>query len=290
MSSVERALQKLRAAAAAAPAAKQQVAEVAVVPGAARPPSARSDAAPAKTVRFDSDALREAWLHSPDNHVLADQYRVIKRPLLAKAAAPAGDAPESANFVAVTSALAGEGKTFTCLNLALSIATEKDWRVLLVDADCKNPRLSRLLGAEGEPGLLDVLKSDALHAADVVMSTSIPGLSVIPLGTRDDHAAELFASARMTAVCEELARRGARQLVLFDTSPLLLTTESVVVAGRCGQVVVVVKAGSTSQQAVLGAVHKIDPSKAVGFVLNCANEAADAVHYGSYGTYPHAAG
>jgi exopolysaccharide/PEP-CTERM locus tyrosine autokinase len=288
MSAVERALQKLRDAAggAASQAPRHPVAQVAPAAGTPQAGSLRPERAPGKTLQFDTNKLRDAWLCSPDNQALADQYRVIKRSLLTKAAAPPGEAP-LANLVAVTSALAGEGKTFMCMNLALSIATEKDWRVLVIDADGKNPQLSRLLGAEQEPGLLDVLKSDRLRTDDVTIGTSIPGLAVIPLGTRDEHAAELFASARMTGICAELSASGPHQLVIFDTSPLLLTTESAVVAGHCGQVLVVVKAGSTAQQAVLSAVHKLDPARAVGLVLNCANDHADALSYGSYGAYPY---
>lgn len=288
MSAVERALQKLRAAAggdAAAPPARRPIAQVAVDDDAARRPA--SGKAPRKTINFDIDILRDSWLYSPENQALADQYRVIKRPLLAKASAADGGS-ELGNIVAVTSALAGEGKTFTSVNLALSIAAEKDWRVVLIDADCKSPQLSRLLGAEKEQGLLDVLKAPAAHIEDARMDTSIPGLSVIPLGTRDDHAAELFSSARMASVCAELAGMDSRRIVIFDTSPLLLTTESSVIAGHCGQIVIVVKAGSTEQQAVVNAVQKIDASKTVGLVLNCASETGDSLHYGSYGAYPHA--
>ena len=143
-------------------------------------------------------------------------------------------------------------------------------------------------GAADQPGLLDILKSPDLSLDAATMGTNIAGLSVVPLGSQDDHASELFASDRMGRVCSEVALTKTRQLVIFDTSPLLLTTESVVVANHCGQVVVVVKAGQTQQQAVMSAVEKIDASKAIGFVLNCADETGQGAHYGSYGAYPHA--
>jgi exopolysaccharide/PEP-CTERM locus tyrosine autokinase len=288
MSSVERALKKLReAAAASAPNAppRQPIAEVHESEPTSRGPE--HVASTPATVKFDLAALRNAGLYAAENQALADQYRVIKRPLLAKAAGTGADVPKFANLVAVASALAGEGKTFTCINLALSIATEKDWRVVLIDADCKNPQLSRLLGAEEQPGLLDVLKDDKMGLSAVLMATSIPRLWVIPLGTRDAHAAELYASARMTRICNELAHAEPRQLVVFDTSPLLLTTESSVIASHAGQAVIVVRAGRTPQQAVIGAVQKLDPSKAIGLVLNCADETGEAFRYGSYGSYPY---
>jgi exopolysaccharide/PEP-CTERM locus tyrosine autokinase len=287
MSTVERALKKLREAAAAggAPVVPRQ--PIADADGALRDERVTRTVVPRATVKLDFEVLRSAGLYASENQAVADQYRVIKRPLLAKATAPAGEAPEFANLVVVASALAGEGKTFTCINLALSIAAEKDWRVVLIDADCKNPQLSRLLGAEERPGLLDVLKNETVTVDSVLMGTNIPRLAVIPLGARDEQAAELVASARMKQICNELAKAEPRQFVIFDTSPLLLTTESSVVATHVGQAVIVVKAGRTPQQAVMGAIHKLDPSKAIGLVLNCANETGEAFRYGTYGSYPY---
>jgi exopolysaccharide/PEP-CTERM locus tyrosine autokinase len=287
MTTVERALKKLREVAAAGP--RQPVADVLATELVEQSARSTPSVGPRATVKFDFEVLRNAGLYAAENRALADQYRVIKRPLLAKAAAPAREAPELANLIVVASALAGEGKTFTCINLALSIAAEKDWRVVLVDADSKNPQLSRMLGVEKYLGFLDVLEDDKVSLGSVLMATSIPRLTVVPVGTCDVHAAELFASARMRRICRELANAEPRQVVIFDTSPLLLTTESAVVATHVGQAVLVVKAGSTPQQAVLGAIQKLDPSKAIGLVLNC-NETSEAFQYGSYGAYPYVSG
>lgn len=281
-------MKKLREAqgrpAAVGPVAQVSVNERAALRGESS--ASASGASSSRTIEFDLDAIRAAGLYAKQNRALADQYRVIKRPLLAKAAD--ASTAEPTNLIAVTSALAGEGKTFTAINLALSLTTEKDWRVLLIDADCKNPELSRLLGAENELGLLDLLKDGTAHVGSMIVSTSIPGLSVMPLGSADEHAAELLASERMTGICADLAAV-PRQLVIFDTSPLLLTTEAAVVCTRTGQVVVVVRSGKTPQHAVLGAIHKLDESKTVGLVLNCASDPRDALHYGAYGAYPYAA-
>jgi exopolysaccharide/PEP-CTERM locus tyrosine autokinase len=286
MSNVERALKKLRETMAAQPAAKKEpIARVdAAAPGVPR----RDRSGPHKSIVFDLHALTKAGLLSPANRELAEQYRAVKQPLLRNASQDENRAPR-ANMIMVTSALAGEGKTFTCVNLSLSLAMEKDWEVLLLDCDCKNPQLSRLLGVQNEPGLLDVLKDRTLRLESVVLSTNVAGLSIVPLGGSDANAAELLASDRMREVCDELATANPGQIALFDSSPLLLTTESTTLSHHVGQIVVVVQAGKTPQMAVKEAVGKLDTTKPVGLVLNRVSPRTKAAGYGGYGYYGNAA-
>ncbi|HEY8549717.1 MAG TPA: hypothetical protein VIL35_07175 [Vicinamibacterales bacterium] len=235
----------------------------------------------------DTAQLRANGLLAPDSEerLLAEQYRAIKRPLL-RNAEPFSDAPlPNANLVMVASALAGEGKTFTCVNLCLSIARERDWSVVLADADCSKPHLTRLFGAENEPGLTDLLRDTSLTFESVVMPTDVPGLSLLPSGTRDPHAAELIASKRMDEVCAQLAAEAGRMIV-FDSSPLLLTTEAMSLASKVGQIVVVVRANHTPRAAVLAALEKLDTEKAIGCVLNQSWGGIEAgAGYGYYGSY-----
>ena len=293
-SSVERALEKLRNAQ-RAPA--KPVAQVAREGAESRPNTPASgatgrfplpDGANARPrIEFDLAALREAGLYAHESRILADQYRVIKRPLLKKAADSSVEL-HNRNLIAVTSALAGEGKTFTSINLALSLTAEKDWRVLLIDADPHNPQLSRLLGAESEAGLLNLLKDKQTSIASHVMPTTIEGLSVLPMGEGDDHSAELLASSRMTRICDELSKVESNCIVIFDTSPLLLTTESAIVCAHTGQILVVVRSDRTAQHDVLRALEKLDETKAVGFVLNGTDRSAESNPYGGYGSsYPY---
>lgn len=240
-----------------------------------------------RQLQVDHEALQNAGLLVPDSQQrkLADEYRLIKRPLLTNAR----DADVNrGNLLMVASALAGEGKTFTCLNLCLSLAREKDWSVVLVDGDCQKPHLSRLFSAENEPGLLDYLRDKSLQFESLVMPTSIPGLSFLPAGHRDEHAAELLGSSRMADLVEYLANSDRGRLVVFDSSPLLMTTESPIIAAYVGQTVVVVRANHTPQQAVLTAIEKLDPSKRIALVLNQAEIGAESLAYGGaygYGSY-----
>jgi protein-tyrosine kinase len=235
----------------------------------------------------DAAQLRANGLLAPDTEErrLAEQYRTIKRPLLKNAAPSAGLSVPNANLVAVVSALPGEGKTFTCLNLCLSIARERDWNVVLVDADCSKPHLTRMFSAEGKPGLIDLLRDPGRTFDSLVMPTDVPGFSLLPAGSRDQHASELLASRRMDEFCAELSGRAGR-IVVFDSSPLLLTTEAVVLASKVGQVVFVVKANQTPHDAVKAAVEKIDHSKPIGCVLN-QSWGPDAAHVEGYGYYGH---
>jgi exopolysaccharide/PEP-CTERM locus tyrosine autokinase len=286
MSTVERALKKLRESMAAEAAAQKQ--PVARVDSPATNVPRRGQPAMRKSISFDVDALTKAGLLSPANPALADQYRHVKQPLLRNAGQDESGSAR-ANLIMVTSALAGEGKTFTCVNLSLSLAMEKDWEVLLLDCDCKNPQLSSLLGVQNEPGLLDLLKDPTLTLDSLILGTNVAGLSMLPLGTRDANAAELLASDRMRAISEELATATPGRITVLDSSPLLLTTESTILSHHVGQIVLVVQAGKTPQAAVKDAVGRLETTKPVGLVLNRASLPARISSYGGYGHYGHAA-
>lgn len=238
-------------------------------------------------IAVDHDQLRANGLLAPgaDERRLADQYRVIKRPLLGNADPSRRSVLPLGNLVVVASALSGEGKTFTCVNLCLSIARERDWSVVLVDADSSKPHLTRLFSAERELGFMDLLRDPELSFENLVMPTDIPGLSLLPAGAHDVDASELLASRRMKELCQKLSSTDVARMIVFDSSPLLLTTEAIALASQVGQVLMVVRADSTPQQAVLAALEKLDPEKAINCVLNQASGADLSESYGYYGNY-----
>jgi protein-tyrosine kinase len=182
----------------------------------------------------------------------------------------------------IASAVPGEGKTFTSLNLALSMRLEEDVTVLLVDGDVVNPRLSQILGADDSRGLLDVIKDPNLALASAIMPTSVPGLSFLPAGHQEPNATELLASARMSEVVAQLARQDPTRLVLFDSAPLLLTTESHALTQVAGQIVMVVRADQTPQHVVLEAVETLAESKSVSLILNQSMKQPHAGYYYRY--------
>src|SRR5205823_4870125 len=168
----------------------------------------------------------------------------------------------------VTSALPGEGKTFTSLNLALSIAMEVDSTVLLVDGDVAHPTIPGLLGCPHGPGLLDLLTRDGLDFADALVRTNVDKLSLLPAGSRHRRSTELLASEQMASLLRELASRYSDRIIVFDSAPLLATTEARVLASHMGQIIMVVAADSTSQHAVSHALATIENCDVVLMALN----------------------
>ena len=240
-----------------------------------------------KTVEIDFEALRRNRLLPPESQQreFDHQYRILKRPLIKYAFAPdsgAGDGSGLSRTIMVTSALPGEGKTFTSINLALSLSLEKDHGVLLVDGDVANPRVSRLFGVADEPGLLDVLAERERSIESVVLPTDVPGLSLLPAGRDSETATELLASQRMhRKVLQRLSEIDPNGLIVVDSPPILITSESRVLASLFGQIVLVVRANSTPQQAVQQAISLIGEGPRLGLVLNQAiHEPAGDGYYG----------
>jgi protein-tyrosine kinase len=218
-----------------------------------------------------------------------EEFRRIKRPLLesvVQGAAAAGEA--SSNVIMVTSSIAGEGKTYVSFNLARSIAREQDFSVLLVDADVAKRHLTNLLNAGDAQGLTDGLVDPAVDPEDLVLGTSIPGLMFLPAGTHTSATHELFSSQRMASVVSHLGRADRHRVVLFDSSPLLVTSESPVLARLVDQVLVVVCAESTQQPLVLEAIALLDRSKAIRSVLNQSRLSAMSEYYYGYEHYQRA--
>jgi exopolysaccharide/PEP-CTERM locus tyrosine autokinase len=208
------------------------------------------------------DADREAHAR------ITEEFRRIKRPLLINAFEQGPGTSPGGNLVMVTSAVAGEGKTFCSVNIAMSIAMERDRRVLLVDADLQRPNVAQVLGIPGDKGLVDLLEDPSLDLSDVLLQTDIPRLSVLPTGKRNQYGTELLASDAMKELVAGLSERYPDRLVLFDSPPLLAATQAVVLAELAGQIVMVVAAGDTSQDAVTEALAMLDTKKPIGLVLN----------------------
>ena len=226
-------------------------------------------------IELDFDMLAAGNIVTPisQRSLVADQFRVIKRPLISNAMGKGAATPAHANLIMVTSAVAGEGKSFTSVNLAMSIAAELDNTVMLVDADVARPSLPRILGVPDGPGLLDLLDGSA-EMANVLLKTNIDKLTLLRSGTPHARATEMLASDAMRQLLGDMARRYPDRIIIFDSPPLLLTTESRVLAMNMGQIVVVVHAGKTLQSDVQRALATIEACPLKLLVLNQAS--ADA--------------
>lgn len=237
------------------------------------------------TRSIDMDKLRLQGIvtaaDAPGNSV--EEWRMLKRPILFNAFGNQTTAVKNRNLVVVTSAFPGEGKTFTALNLGMSIAMEVDTTVLLVDSDVVRPSLSELLGLQRLPGLIDVLLDGAVGLSDVIVNTDMPRLKVLPSGICHSRSTELLASEQMSRTAAELSDRYPDRIVIFDAPPLLVTSQANVVAHQAGQIILVVEAGETPQQAVKDAITQLGADKIIGTVLNKTHRSAGSGYYGYYG-------
>jgi len=267
-------------------------APAATLPNAAPRTAAPSDARVAtrpvtarKQSRIHIEALRARGFvtHDGSPTEIGQQFRMIKRPLLINAfGAGITPAVKNGRRVMVTSAFAGEGKSFCAINLAMSIAAERDTHVLLVDADVARPSLPRELGIESSRGLMDWLTDTSLDIGELVQPTNVDKLSILTAGRHHEQATEFLASESMGQLLDHLSDRYDDRIIIFDTPPLLITTEARVLAAYMGQIVMVVEAGRTSREAVKDALASIGSPEVVGMVLNKSRESR-AVGYQGYG-------
>jgi exopolysaccharide/PEP-CTERM locus tyrosine autokinase len=247
-------------------------------------PYAVPDADSARFVDINLARLHQMGMvtHDGGRTSAAEDFRIIKRPLLRTALGAPGARPKNGNLIVVTSALPGEGKTFCAINLAMSIAMEKDHTVLLVDADVARPSVLKVLGLPASAGLMDALLSDRYCLSDLILKTNIASLSILPAGRNNKHATELLASQSMSLLLDEIAGRYPDRIVIFDSPPLLLTTEANVLAAQMGQVVLVVESETTTQRAVKEALRRIGNCPHINLICNKTRAFPGDDYYGYY--------
>ncbi|MBC7502267.1 MAG: tyrosine-protein kinase family protein [Herminiimonas sp.] len=233
---------------------------------------------------IDLDKLHKLGMVTPDSGrtAVAEEFRAIKRPLLGRAFGRS-DAPiHHGNLIMITSALPREGKTFCAINLAMSIAMEMDHTVLLVDADVARPSVLECLGLTSDVGLMDILHNEDIDLQDVLMRTNVDSLSILPAGKSHRNATELLASHAMTRLLNDIANRYQDRIVIFDSPPLLLTTESRALAGQMGQIVMVIEAETTTQHAVKNALRQLEGCANVNLIYNKSKAFLGREQYGNY--------
>lgn len=209
---------------------------------------------------------------------VAEELRTVKRPLLRNIDGQSAAPVANANLIMVTSALQGDGKTFNAINLAMSIAMEQDKTVLFVDADVSKASAGNLLGVpEGSLGLIDLLEDKGVKPSDVILGTNVENLRVMPAGTISERSTELLASQSMRQLMLEMSNRYPDRVIVFDSPPLLLTTEAAVLASFMGQIVFVVSTDNTPSDAVTEALEHISADKIIGLLLNKAHSRRSAL-------------
>ncbi len=242
---------------------------------------------PARFGKVDRQQLREGGFILPDGPVtgLAEEFRIIKRQLLQAASGKSGIAADKRQTILVCSAAPNEGKTFCAINLALSLASEKDVEVLLVDGDFAKPEVLSILGLEGGAGLVDAIADPNADVNSFIVQTDIERLSVLPAGRHANNVPELLASERTRQVMGALTEGHPRRIVIFDSPPALMASPASVLASKVGQVLMVVRADKTTEADLREAVGLLSGCDSLSLMLNGTGFGATGRRFGSYYGY-----
>lgn len=238
-------------------------------------------------INIDLAKLKQNNFITPDADVtaMAEEFRLIKRSLILNAFAKGDGAIRNGNLILVTSTQPGEGKTFCAVNLALSIASERDVTVLLVDADTHKPEVLNSLGVEGNRGLVDVVADEHLDLGDCLMRTNVENLVLLPAGRQHNLTTELLASERMGLIIEEIAKRYPDRVVIFDSPPVLASSVASVLALHVGQVLFVVEAERTREPQLKEALSLVSSCQNINLLLNKSRFQGGDKKFGSYYGY-----
>ncbi|WP_404828186.1 XrtA-associated tyrosine autokinase [Fluctibacter corallii] len=225
----------------------------------------------------------EGFVSGQDRNAINEEFRAVKRKVLNNAFGPLAKTLDNSNIIMVTSPNPGEGKTFTAINLALSIALEQDKTVLLVDADVLRPNVMRTIKQPFGNGLMEYLLGEVDDLSEVIYHTSLDKLKIIPAGKGHHLSTELLASTKMLDTVNEFSTRYSDRVVIFDTPPLLGINETAVLANLAGQALIVVQEGKTSLTKLSKAVEQLNPEMAKGFIMNkVTKNSSDDISYGYY--------
>jgi len=191
----------------------------------------------------------------------AEQYKKLRTRILKLTK------PNSQNALMITSALANEGKTLTALNLAVAITQGIHETVLLVDCDLRRPSLHKLLGIDVKYGLSDYLTKN-VDLSKLLVKTEISKLTLLLAGNPPQNPSELLASEKMQDLVKELKTRYNNRYVIFDSTPLLPTTDPSVLGPQVDGIILVVQAGRTPREDVANALKLLEGMNVLGVVLN----------------------
>lgn len=270
----------------------EPIVEAAPAVEAAPKPSPRKDIAraapavvPTRQGSIDRERLAARGMIVPGAAVsgISEEYRIVKREIIRNFAG-AGNRPvlPRGHRVLIGSANPGEGKTFSAVNLALSLAVETDHDVLLIDADIAKPSVIEALGLEDGPGLMDALADPHLPLGDCLIQTDIAGLKVMPAGTAHMHDTELLASARTETLLAQLEAGAPGRILILDSPPVLAASPAAVLAGHVGQLIMVVRADETLESALRDAIGLMGACPHIQLLLNGVKYSPGGRRFGTY--------
>ena len=257
----------------AVPGAPADAASPAELARPVRPPASPGvDPGAPETPPIDLEALRRAGLavSGTDRTRVMEEWRVIASTLLRRQ--PKRQAGGGmGNALMVTSSRAREGKSFCSINLAATIASNRQAPTVLIDLDAKLNALSRLLGLSDRRGLLDLIDEPSLPISAVLVATAVPNLQILPLGglagssVRGSEAGVTFP---LIKTLERISRQLADRLIVLDTAPCLATGDAAALAPLIGQIAMVVEAEATQKNDIEAALALLTPCPLISLVLN----------------------
>ena len=235
-------------------------------------------------VEIDLEFLADQGIIVPceERSILNEEFRRIKQPLINNIKGKSAQVIEKANLIQVTSALAGEGKTFTAINLAIAISQEFDHTVLLVDADLLRPSMNEVFALDEKKGLSDYLSGEVHSLSEILLTTNIPKLTFLPAGKQHHLTSELFSSDLLNNLFCELSDRYSDRIIIIDSSPVLHTNEANILARKVGQIVFVIEQNRTTQSEVKQALSQFDDNSVIGIVMNKSRGSDSSSVYGYY--------
>ncbi len=239
-----------------------------------------------RLARIDRARLRKYGFVDPDTPAgpLAEEFRIVKRQLLATAEQP-GIPAEKSRVALICSASPDEGKTFCALNLALSLAGEQDVEVLLIDGDFGKPEILQTLGVEPQAGFVDAIADPRIDPEGLIVRTDVGALSLLGAGRQANNVTELLASERTREVLARLMEANPRRILLFDSPPALAASSASVLASHAGQTLMVVRADQTAEADLREAIDLLSACPQISLLLNGAGFAASGRRFGSYYGY-----
>ena len=243
---------------------------------------ARPAPQPGMVHMLNRETLRRDGFIDPDSPPtsLSEEFRIVKRQLLAQANAPGATARD--RLVLVNSAHPGDGKTWISINLALSLSAERESEILLVDGDFGKPSVAAQMGLPDGPGFMDALADPTIDVADLILRTDMPSLSVLRAGRQINNDTEMLASDRTRAALDSLVEGHPRRIVLFDSPPALAASAASELARHVGMVLLVVRADRTSDVALRDAAHLLSACANIQAVLNGVKFSSSGRLFGAY--------
>ena len=235
----------------------------------------------------DAELMRIGHIAPSQANVMftREEFRIIKRRLLAPIREGKSPDGRSARVILVTSARPSEGKTFLATNLALSLAMEPGMNVVLVDGDIGEATLTQRSNLVSATGLMDALVDETVNLSDLVWDTNVPNLGIVCAGPNRPNAVEYLGSERMKQVIENLLRRSNDQVIVIDSSAVLSTSIAVALAMHAGQVLFVVARNETRRSEIEDSLNVLDDvigpleDANIGLVLNKISPAQSVARY-----------